>query len=107
MINWIENWYNSQCNGDWEHDYGIKIATVDNPGWSIEIDFNNTILKHSDIPWELYQKSENNWIGFKIENNKFYSSGDPKKLNKILEIFKLINENKSIEKSFINSLLDN
>ncbi len=106
MLNWIENWFNSQCNGDWEHNYGMKIETIDNPGWNVEIDFNNTGLKYGDVPWKLYEKSENNWIGIKVENNKFYSSGDPKKLHKILEIFKFLIESKSIEESFINSLLN-
>ena len=32
----LQKWYKSQCNGDWEHSFGIKIETLDNPGW-IEI----------------------------------------------------------------------
>ncbi|MEW1657997.1 Imm53 family immunity protein [Streptomyces sp. NPDC093707] len=31
-------WYTSQCDGDREHEYGIRIETLDNPGWSVEID---------------------------------------------------------------------
>ena len=107
MLKWIENWYGSQCNGDWEHNYGIKIETIDNPGWKVEIDFNDTGLSYENVPWKLYENSENDWIGIKIKNNKFYSSGDPAKLNKILELFKFLIENKSIEENFISSLLKN
>jgi hypothetical protein len=30
-------WYTKQCNGDWEHSYGIRIDTIDNPGWSLTL----------------------------------------------------------------------
>jgi hypothetical protein len=33
----IQELYRSECNGDLEHQYGIKIETLDNPGWSVEI----------------------------------------------------------------------
>ncbi len=34
-LTWIQKWYAKHCNGDWEHFYGVKIETVDNPGWSV------------------------------------------------------------------------
>jgi hypothetical protein len=30
---WLMQWYLAQCNQDWEHEFGITIATLDNPGW--------------------------------------------------------------------------
>ncbi|WP_338708672.1 MULTISPECIES: Imm53 family immunity protein [Paenibacillus] len=36
-LKWLQNWYHENCNGDWEHSYDVKIDTVDNPGWSVEI----------------------------------------------------------------------
>lgn len=35
IIDWIKKWYLNHCNGDWEHNYGITIQTIDNPGVSI------------------------------------------------------------------------
>ena len=46
---WIENWYQSQCHGDWEHDYGIKIETLDNPGWRVVIDLAGTELEQLEV----------------------------------------------------------
>jgi hypothetical protein len=34
----LEACYLRQCNGDWEHLYGITIETLDNAGWSVTID---------------------------------------------------------------------
>ncbi|MFE2849501.1 Imm53 family immunity protein, partial [Streptomyces scopuliridis] len=33
LLDWLQNWYTQQCDGDWEHEWGVKIATLDNPGW--------------------------------------------------------------------------
>ncbi len=42
VLNWISNWYQEQCNGEWEHSFGIKIGTIDNPGWEVNIDIEET-----------------------------------------------------------------
>ena len=48
MINWLENWYSSQCDGSWVHFYGITIATLANPGSAVEIDLCETeLINHS------------------------------------------------------------
>ena len=30
LIRWLEEWYKSQCDGDWEHLFGVEIGTLDN-----------------------------------------------------------------------------
>ena len=44
-LKWLENWMRSMCNGSWEHCYGVKIGTLDNPGWWVEIDIIDTPLE--------------------------------------------------------------
>jgi len=105
MISWIQNWFNEQCDGDWEHDQTIKIESLDNPGWSVEIDFNYTDVDKEDIAWKVYESAENNWIGYRISDNVFIASGDPLKLNSILEIFKRITENGDLSDEYLNSLV--
>jgi Immunity protein 53 len=38
----LERWYSAQCDGDWEHQYGVHIGTLDNPGWTLRIDLCGT-----------------------------------------------------------------
>ena len=45
-IRFIQSWYASNCDGEWEHEYGIRMATSDNPGWYIEIDVSETSLEN-------------------------------------------------------------
>ena len=44
---WIQEWFFSQCNDVWEHSYGIKIDTLDNPGWSVLVDLHGTELENN------------------------------------------------------------
>ncbi|BFV59917.1 hypothetical protein KCMC57_up50210 [Kitasatospora sp. CMC57] len=43
-LGFLTAWYTAQCDGDWEHEYGIRIETLDNPGWSVEVDLEGTGL---------------------------------------------------------------
>lgn len=38
----ITNWWRSQCDGNWEHEYGMSIGTMDDPGWIVHVDFSFT-----------------------------------------------------------------
>jgi hypothetical protein len=42
---WLMEWYASHCDGNWEHQYGITIQTLDNPGWRLAIDLNGCGLE--------------------------------------------------------------
>jgi hypothetical protein len=97
MINWIQNWFNDQCDGEWEHTHVIKIQSLDNPGWNIEIDFNNTKVNIDDLDWRLYEISETDWVGFSIINNIFSASGDSLKLDLMFKIFKLLAEKNTLD----------
>jgi len=90
MIDWLQQWYFEQCNGDWEHEYGVSIQTIDNPGWMVTIDLAFTEGEDLVIPYKLNHKSDNDWIGYSITNRQFVRSGDAGKLNEIIRIFKNI-----------------
>jgi hypothetical protein len=31
-LDFLHRWYAAQCDGDWEHEFGIRLTTPDNPG---------------------------------------------------------------------------
>jgi hypothetical protein len=41
-ISLLERWYGDRCNGDWEHQWGVKLESQDNPGWRLTVDLNET-----------------------------------------------------------------
>jgi hypothetical protein len=32
ILQWLQSWYQSRCDGEWEHNYGVKIDTLDGNG---------------------------------------------------------------------------
>ncbi len=37
VLDWLAQWFQSQCDDDWEHGSGITTESIDNPGWSIKV----------------------------------------------------------------------
>jgi hypothetical protein len=89
----LQRWYQSQCNGDWEHSDGIRIATLDNPGWTVDIDLNDTILENKTFQLKSYGvgkdagTSGDEWLDCKVEHGVFKGRGGPFKLQEMIEIF--------------------
>lgn len=82
----LQNWYNSYCDGTWEHYYGIKINTLDNPGWSLEIDLSETELENKCfVPIEV--NSSDSWMICKVKDRKFYAFGDSSSIEKMIQVF--------------------
>jgi hypothetical protein len=89
----LEAWYQSQCDGDWEHCFGLKIETLDNPGWKVVIELDDTELE--DAPFaevkrnEVAQRYEDdpNWLWCRKQGSKFDAIGGPKQLGAIIEVF--------------------
>ncbi len=88
VLNWIQEWYQNQCNGDWEHSFGILIESLDNPGWDLTIDLVGTDLETLEIKYKVLEKSESDWFGFEIKEKKYHAAGDPQKLELLLLKFK-------------------
>jgi len=75
----LQRWYESQCDGDWEHEFGVKVGTLDNPGWMVDIDLEGTSLEDME--------PERDWISCDVRENTFRGRGGPLKLGRILRVF--------------------
>jgi hypothetical protein len=93
MATRLQQWYHSQCNGVWEHSWGVKIGTLDNPGWSIEINLRDTTLagkafqEHSYGVGKNAEPSGDEWLVCKVEGEVFKGFGGPFKLEGMVEGF--------------------
>ena len=90
----LSAWYRSQCNGDWEHSFGVTIDTLDNPGWRIKIDLTGTNLEAKAFqPVERGDpNSDLSWIVCKVEAKQFVGAGGAGDLAELLESFLSWNE---------------
>lgn len=85
---WLLRWYHSQCNGDWEHGTGIHIDTIDNPGWSIAINLENTEFEDKKFQEVELEYTEHNWLICFKKNNVFEGRCGPLNLPEVLKIFR-------------------
>lgn len=85
---WLQQWFNDQCDGDWEHMQGINISTVDNPGWYVEVDLIETSLENKVFNNVRIERTDDDWLICRVENNTFVGSGGALNLNEIIEVFK-------------------
>jgi len=89
----LQQWYASQCDGDWEHQNGIKIETCDNPGWWVQIDLTGTRLQSrqfasvaDEVDADGFQQGSR-WLHCFVKDGKWHGAGDETKLPTILATF--------------------
>ncbi len=92
----IQRWYAAHCDGDWEHGSGVKIDSLDNPGWLVKIDLAGTDLEgrvFATLALGLEQRdgsehpSLSNWHSISVKGSTFEAAGDPSKLEFLLKTF--------------------
>ena len=93
ILSWLQKWYFQQCNGEWEHGYGIKINTIDNPGWRVKINLHDTVLAGKPLNRIKIERSDDNWVHYWVENSIFEAAGGPENLSEIFYLFKKWTEN--------------
>jgi hypothetical protein len=87
-LEWLQAWYLKQCDGDWEHGYGVKIDTLDNPGWIVSISLIGTELEGRTFNKISRDTSETDWIRCSLKDNSFEARAGPLNLREILDIFR-------------------
>ncbi|RYG37176.1 MAG: hypothetical protein EON93_04025 [Burkholderiales bacterium] len=89
VLDWLAQWYEAQCDGDWEHGHGPSISTIDNPGWSIQIPLTGTACdgRVLDRTAHNYEHETDWWICW-TEDNTFNGCGGPLHLRSLLEAFR-------------------
>ena len=88
ILKWLEIWYLQQCDDNWEHNCGVEIETLDNPGWAIKIAIKDTDLEIKKFKRKEIERGQDDWIHCWIENNKFNAACGPENLEEALEIFR-------------------
>ena len=83
----LERWYEAQCDGDWEHEFGIRISNLDNPGWAVDIPLEGTPLEGRAFTAIEDMAPERTWISCKVVEGEFRGRGGAPMLGRILRAF--------------------
>lgn len=87
LLTRLQDWFSSECNEDWEHTYGFRLETLDNPGWTFEANLAETRWAGIEIPRQRVDRSDLDWLQFEISDNKYMASGGPLNLSEMLQKF--------------------
>lgn len=84
----LQVWYSSHCDGDWEHQQGIKIDTLDNPGWRLTVDLTGTELEEKKfLDWEDNYEHETDWLRCWLSGSTFEATCGPNRLSDAIRVF--------------------
>ncbi|RUM27131.1 rhodanese-related sulfurtransferase [Rhizobium vallis] len=80
-------WFERQCIDEWHEDRGIKIDTIDNPGWSMKADLKGTVLQGKEFEEVRVERSERDWFVARRNGQTFEAFGGPTNLTEMIESF--------------------
>jgi hypothetical protein len=75
------------CDGEWEHRHGVTIETLDNPGWSIRIDLQDTPLRDRSFDKIDAHRTEEDWLVCWVEQEQFHGACGPRNLTETIDAF--------------------
>lgn len=96
-MEWITDWYRRQCDGTWEHERGLVIQTLDNPGWLLKVNLVGTDLKRAagrDSLISSFGTNEQghpispNWFHSQIRGSQYVAAGDASQLPYLFTAFR-------------------
>ena len=83
----LVRWYRDRCNGDWEHQNGVKLVTIDNPGWSLDVNLIETSIAGKTAAAVSVTRSSEDWIFYELKEDLFRGRCGPGNLTEMLAIF--------------------
>jgi hypothetical protein len=82
----LQSWYHKHCDGEWEHGIGVRISTLDNPGWSLDLPLRGTeLLGRPFAQQELEGDLE--WYVCRVRDDRFEAFCGPNHLGVVIQIF--------------------
>lgn len=92
-LEWLQGWYLDNCDGDWEHSYGVRLETLDNPGWRLRVDLTGTALEEEPFDPLTVDRSERDWLHVRVVRdevgNAFEAACGPRNLAEVLRVFRV------------------
>ncbi len=84
---WLQKWYENQCDGDWEHEFGITIKTINGTGWHVVINLSGTNLEGITSKKIERRQSNLDWYSCFIKDSNFEAQCGPNNLGDAIKAF--------------------
>lgn len=83
-IEWLQSFFGDNCDGYWEHDYGVEITSTDNPGWDVRINLSETKFQDMVFPSVKEERTPRDWIMIGKVEAILVGNGGPSNLAELL-----------------------
>ncbi|MCB5170354.1 immunity 53 family protein [Streptomyces bambusae] len=91
-LRYVPGWYAAQCDGEWEHEFGVRVVTTDNPGWHVRIDVAETELEGVVLPRERRDLPGGGWTIAWSDGRVFEAACGPDSLGALDALFEELAE---------------
>src|SRR4051812_19555053 len=71
ILTWLQLWFSSHCDVEWEHGGGVRIETLDNPGWHVSVALSDTEFELRPFSPVRIERSESDWIHCSLRDGIF------------------------------------
>jgi hypothetical protein len=88
-LTWLQGWYAAQCDGEWEHEYGVTLETLDNPGWFLKADLSGTEMDGVPLAKNEIHRAEHDWLTTRVVENRFEAACGPLNLGEAVFQFRV------------------
>lgn len=83
----LQDWYISNCDGDWEHQCGFKLQTLDNPGWAFTVDLDKTHQEYQSFTEQkINYEHDTQWLIVSKKGSKLTGACGPTELETMLTL---------------------
>lgn len=87
VMDFLLRWYQSQCDGDWEHRFGVDVHTLDNPGWALKVDLVGTPLEGRQLERTMTERGSDDWVQVWSNGSTFEAACGPLNLPEAVDGF--------------------
>jgi Immunity protein 53 len=87
MLEALEAWYASHCDGIWEQEFGVSISTCEVAGWELRVDLVNTTIAGHELARERAARSPDDWLEVWCDGYTFRAAGGVANLRDMLAAF--------------------
>ncbi|MGK7865494.1 immunity 53 family protein, partial [Falsiroseomonas sp. E2-1-a4] len=86
-LNRLQEWFRSECDGDWEHQCGLRVETLDNPGWSLTLRLGGTKLEGLAVEPVARDGGAEDWLYRSEQDGELNITCGPGQLVEAVELF--------------------
>lgn len=87
-LDWLQLWYHSQCDGDWEHQYGVTMTLKKSEEWEFDIDLTYTEMQGIHLSDAEQSDPEGGWLRWRSDGWHFRAECSRKNVIAVIAEFR-------------------